>query len=716
MNELTQAAKHSIARELLAICIMLLGVFATYWRPKPAHDAQLASDYNMLHTYRMRYAREALFGAEHFLPAWYSRELMGTPFWSNVQNFPFLPTRLLILALDPDGAYAYTVGITLAALLTALFTYLYCRRVGLGMNGSASAGWTFACCGYFASRIAAGHLPLLEVYCGLPLLLWLVESLVQAMESGAGASRWIVATALCSGCLLLAGHPQLPVYSLATATIYGFWRGGWRRGLLSVQTIALGAGCAAFILVPMAMLVGRSTRVLHLAPADNDLAMPLERLAGFFLPWLDGAAPPLDLAATNRFHGYPSAAYFWDTFVYAGWIPWLAALCLLQLVLFRRVNPRSNKAATFVLLLGVLGLLLSSQPAQNVTSFLPGTFLRSPARLLYLTEFALALALAKVVDLSIRDGLPQWTRWTMPLILLLHFYDVWATDQVFLLHRPAEFDPEPSGVKQLAELIGDGRIGIDFNLSLPSNRTVDDVGFFDSIMLAKPYRWMIDYGRLDARLNVQHMFSGQVPSQVLEAAGVKAVITTSTRPDLQLITDGGRLKAYVTRSPARRADLFPLDRVHFIPIERIHELLRDPQADTGGVLLFPSEYQAVLSLQGTDVVDTTVTYRRPDSDHIECTVQTARPGYLRIIESWDPGWSATVDGSPVNIAPAMDAFLAVPVSAGTHEVRFVYHTPGAMAGAGVSIISIGLLALYAWKLHRAPAGKPDSLAAGAAAR
>ncbi len=108
-----------------------------------------------------------------YIAAWYPHELLGAPFAANLQNFPLIPTRLILLLLDPSVAYA--VGVAIAAALAALFTYLYCRRLGLSEVASITAGWTFACAGYFGCRVTAGHLPLLEAYPALPLLLWLAE-------------------------------------------------------------------------------------------------------------------------------------------------------------------------------------------------------------------------------------------------------------------------------------------------------------------------------------------------------------------------------------------------------------------------------------------------------------------------------------------------------------------------------------------------------------
>src|SRR5438093_11576192 len=114
------------------------------------------SDYFTLHIRRLQFAQDAIFGSRPSLPAWYPRELFGTPFWSNIQNFPFIPTRWPLLLVDP--VFAYAVAVNLAALLAALFAYLFCRRVGLTRTAAASAGWTFACAGFFASRVMAGHL------------------------------------------------------------------------------------------------------------------------------------------------------------------------------------------------------------------------------------------------------------------------------------------------------------------------------------------------------------------------------------------------------------------------------------------------------------------------------------------------------------------------------------------------------------------------------
>jgi len=205
---------------------------AVYFRPSVLTNGLLGLDYSQLHARHIAFAREALFGPGHYLPGWYPRELLGAPFAANIQSFPWIPTRLVLLLLAPK--LVYEMGVALAAGLASVFTYLFCRRAGLSDLGAMTAGWTFACAGFFASRVMAGHLPMLEAYPALPLLLWLADRAVAADRSRFQV-RDLAALALAAGCVALAGHPQLPAYSLAAAVLYVILLGRGRRRILTVS-------------------------------------------------------------------------------------------------------------------------------------------------------------------------------------------------------------------------------------------------------------------------------------------------------------------------------------------------------------------------------------------------------------------------------------------------------------------------------------------------
>jgi Bacterial membrane protein YfhO len=700
MNVQVLTLRLSALHAFWPIVAMLLAVVAVYW-PPPAqpNSVQIALDYWQLHARRMEFARDGLFASAPVLPAWYPRELFGTPFWSNVQNFPFIPTRLLVLlTMDPAGPYTYAIAVTLSAGLAALFTYLYMRKLGVGLTGAAAAGWTFACSGYYASRVAAGHLPLLEAYPGLPLLMWVVESLIQAHRRDEPLRRWIGLTAISSSCVMLAGHPQLPVYAMGVAGLYALWRGGLGRAFRIWSFMVLGVGAAAFALVPMGMLINRSTRVLALAPPPNDLSMPYGRLAAFFLPWRDGMPPLLDPANANPFHGYPNLAYFWDTVCYTGLLPWIAVIILLSFGAKTKFERHTTKVALFVAVSGLAGIVLSLPVLHQAASVLPGTILRSPARLIYLTEFALALALGAGIHAVFATAQPRVARVVVPLLLSIHFIDLGAHDRQFILRGSLGMPRAESEIfENIFRNVGDGRAAIDYHVLLSVNRRVDDVGFFDSIMLARPYGAILSLANAPRALNIQTFNGSEMSLRALAAVGVKFVVTTVRRDDLRSEGDIYGITIYSISSPSGRAEFFDADNIKYMSTEAIHAKLRDRDFDLSSLLLpleaMPSEPQSMVKRSNEHAM---VEYRRPNSDHIECTVTTGQSGYLRIIESWDSGWSATVDGSPVPIVPALDALLAVPIGPGRHEVRFIYRTPGAVAGRTISLVSLVLLCGVIW--------------------
>jgi len=676
-----------------------LGVAAVYtpWSVLTGRRALLGVDYLILHARRMVFAREALLGAHATLPGWYPRELLGTPFWSNVQSFPFLPTRLLVFfAFPPDVAFA--AGVALAALLAVLFTWCFARRLGLSPLAAAAAGFTFAASGFFASRVMVGHLPTLEVFPALPLLLWLTDRAIEAPRAGETQAAWprLLALALACGCLALAGHPQLVVYALAVTALYAWVMGSRKRAALATAAGVLGVGCASVVQIPMMLLVGRSTRVLDLDRAANDWPMPYERLLAFFLPWRDGW-PQLVQHSPQRPLRLAAVTLFWDTVNYLGLLPWLALFGLAAFHGLRRHRP--ERQAAFFALVGSLALVLSLPFWHAVMLHVPGTILRSPARLMYIVTFALALALGAGLDrlqARLRPRLLGWS-WLVPAVLLaVHVLDLTSHARAFVATRERSLlVAPPAETAGLERLVGEGRVGIDGEIMSPHNRHFDDVGFFDSIMLARPYRFVLDTSLLPPRLNEQQMSARQMRPRTLAAAGVRLVASMQELPGLHLhrsFADGLRL--YQVDGAATRARFYGGGEVDFVDESSLRARLRDPSLDPDArLMLLPQFREAIAPAAASDGRAAEVIYRRPASDVIAVAVTASTPGYLRVLESWDPGWQASLDGRPARAVPGNDVFLSVAVPAGRHVVTFEYATPGLGLGVCLSLASAALLAL-----------------------
>ncbi len=366
----------------------------------------------------------------------------------------------MLLLLDPSIAYA--AGIAMAAALSAIFTspFLLPAQAGLTRVGAVAAGGTFACAGYFASRVIAGHLPLLEAYPALPLLLWLVDRALTP-ERAPRRRFDLGVLAVCCTCVVVAGHPQLPAYSLASALLYALWKGGRKVPMASaLGAMMLGAGLALVVWwLQLLLLIARSTRVLRLAAADNDIAMPYSRLPALLMPGIHGWPQPVELADHHPFTGYPNAAYFWDTASYIGILPLVAVAALLIGCIVRKRMP--NSRWTFLAFLGVVAFLCSLPPASPLLHLLPGTLLRgSPARLLYLSTFCAAVATGVAVDALRRARWPFSTQppwFVVAVVLCLHFADLFGFAHWFIQTIPRE-DEAPAFRTIVDREVGDGRI------------------------------------------------------------------------------------------------------------------------------------------------------------------------------------------------------------------------------------------------------------------
>jgi hypothetical protein len=587
-------------------------------------------DYMMLHARRLAFARQALLKTPHRLPGWYPREMLGTPFAANLQDFPWIPTHWPLLLFDPGHAYA--VGIVLAAVLAAVFTYLFCRRAGLSPIGAAAAGWTFACAGVFASSVMVGHLVNLEGYPALPFLLWLAD---RALAPDA-RRRDVLILAIGTACVVVAGHPQLPAYAVAAALLYVIWRSRGRLRVKLCGAVALGIGITMAAWWPMLLLIRRSSRALPLEAAANDVVLPYHRLLGLILPGIDGWPDGVRGSAGHLFAGY--SPYFWDTFAYVGILPLVAAVVLVVICVVRRRMPESRWM--FLGAMGVLALLAALPVLNPLQQTMHATLLRSPSRLLYVCSFSLAAALGAGVDALLRWKPLQGKLLgcvVVALGLFCHAWDLGHVSRRFVTAGPLH----PLDVPEFSSELGNGRIAVSRILDLQLSYQHDDAGGFDAIFLGDTYRELLALTGAPAASNEEVMDASRWPVRALESAGVTDVIPWGTRNDLPLVKDAGVLHLYRVPNPA------PLSN-------------------------------------GSS-------YRRPGPDRIDIGTSFAQAGVVHVLEAYDPGWTASVDGVAAAVTKANGLGMDIAVPAGQHMVRLRYRTPGRQTGVVLSLASLVLL-------------------------
>jgi prepilin-type N-terminal cleavage/methylation domain-containing protein len=83
---------------------------------------------------------------------------------------------------------------------------------------------------------------------------------------------------------------------------------------------------------------------------------------------------------------------------------------------------------------------------------------------------------------------------------------------------------------------------------------------------------------------------------------------------------------------------------------------------------------------------------------VEATLR--EPGVLVLRDSFDPWWTADVDGEPAQIARANSLYRAVSLPAGRHVIRFSYRPRDLRTGLIISMVTAAVLALFAFRKPR----------------
>jgi hypothetical protein len=81
---------------------------------------------------------------------------------------------------------------------------------------------------------------------------------------------------------------------------------------------------------------------------------------------------------------------------------------------------------------------------------------------------------------------------------------------------------------------------------------------------------------------------------------------------------------------------------------------------------------------------------RPDRIRLEAEAPVG--GYVVLVDTFDPGWRATVDGHPAEILRANVAFRAIAVTAGRHSIDFAYRPRSVTWGLAVTALTLAALA------------------------
>lgn len=621
----------------------------------------------------------------------------GMPYVANGQSGFLDPTIVLaaILPLPVEHVPLFLVIVRLT--LCGFFTFLWLRRLTNHFWAALLGGFVVLTAQFV---VAWAIWPVTAVLLWLPLVLWAIERVITGgvysllVLSGAVALVW------------LPGHIETSFQIIAFSTIYGtlrLWCSGTNvrlsirescsiyqyiehasRGLRTlIGGIVCGTLLVAPLLFPMAEYilqssaseVGRS--YLGQTPVRDSIAFGLlgnwEHLR-LYVPTLKALTSPYAF-------GSPALGHYELPFTnyneQLGYVSIVATITLFLSLRWLLTDVR----AKILLALGLLSVGVAFEaPVLHLVNFLPIMRMANNHRVHYFLVFMIAgcaaLAFAK-------RPLARWGWMVGAGLCLLVIADgsVWISKHYPSI-QPEYVYPVTAEIVRLQALQGDGRV-ISRDGYFPPN-----IGMLYG--LADPRGYEVLRPRRYELFASAYLENRQDYFLLLqEPDRARAFLDlTATRAILDQEYPGG-VRPWSTALP--RAYLVP--HAQFVPdAPSALALLQSGFDYTRGVIL-ESSGLGVKPLPGLEVkpLKAEVLVRGPE--RVEVRANATQDAWLVLLDSFYPGWKASVDGREVPIYPANIAFRAVQVPEGEHTVTFIYDPWTFKLGLAVS----ALTALYLFR-------------------
>ncbi|MFQ5415549.1 MAG: DUF6541 family protein [Myxococcota bacterium] len=669
---------------LVIITAATLGYGHLWWRGEVAYSPH--SDWMSYFLSAMTLVHDSIEAGEG-VPLWRGDQMTGSPALTNPVIPYTYPPFVLFWFVEPNTAVgiAYWLHFALAG---AAF-YAFGRALGLG----ASALWVVTLAGMFNFKLLltvyAGWLPYVPTLCLIPFLFACVFSLMRRPRPSA-ALAFAATAALC----LVAGWVQLLYYaSIALAafvvvSVVQMWREDRSREavravswLAGGSVLALGLTATAWLpLIGEAPLLSRSQPSYDFFLGSHPIG--LVHLATFFFPELLGT--PVE----------GSYDELWEDVAYFGAIPLLLATLGATFGWRRRFTP--YLAAGFVV---SVGLAIDSPLLRALWTCFPGFDLfRMPSRFLYMAGiFGIALSgvgLDEVRARVIRNASGKKTAAAALTVLCVAGIVVEGTyySRRYLTTLPKQqLVPDSEIHDWLARDTSLHRIAptprslINYGWSAPLGLEMvtgyDPYNFrhyqdyFDILQFGETrktgMRVWTDLGRvrrfdlLDA-LNVKYIVAGRALEP--PAGRFDLAATFRDQPTFAPYGGFGRSDVYVYRNERVLPRVFWVGRVIGATDEddALRALVRHNVRDTAVVVDPPPG--ALTSADPTASVAASIQIIPSPAGRVEIETGRDRAGYAVISEVWHPGWTASLDGEPIDLHRTDVALLGAWIPAGRHRL------------------------------------------------
>ncbi|HYT74007.1 MAG TPA: YfhO family protein, partial [Vicinamibacterales bacterium] len=735
--------KSSLAARLL----LTLGALLPYWRLFTFRVIYVTDDYFASDIFNGELPGRVLIGQmirHGQMPVWTNQLCSGLP----LAGSPADPIGLAAFSLLPPAA-ALDLFVIVLLLVAAHGAYGLARRLRADRTSAVLAGIAFAGSGYIACQLK--HLGIVSTVVWLPIGLLLIDRAVAICPESETPTRarralFMGAFGLVFAEQALSGFPQsvyicglvYAAFALFRAVVDRRRLGTSRASTMALAALglaaALGAAAGAVVLLPLSQLGSLSDRGEDLGWVwASRLAYWPPNFLTFLSPYIYG-----DIS-NNTYVGPP---FFWEDYGYVGIATFLLAL-------YGGVRERRRPMVAYSIAMTLVAYLLvlgPATPAFHVAYLLlPGmNMFRFPTRFLIVVELGLAV-LAAVGLTRLRADLERHWKPPSHLPLLIVFGICAGTAVDLFVHQPRQnpmvavrewlappagvaviradnpqprtFTPRHRDLHRRAFQAAHGWADVDPYFELRDVLEPNTGGGFWDTPSADCYagitpRWYVDvWGDHNREASVMSLLA--VPDfdsrtlrvhallpKLLRTYGVTHLLSRYPQQGAALTFVSHDGSGYIYRIEGAA-------RVRFVRAARRVASERDAVArllsadfDPDREVLLHDSPESV----GPTVAETGATapnaspppaaVRRETSREIVIDANVPADGFLLLADTFYPGWTAQVDGTPTPIYRANLSVRAIQLPKGRHEIVFRYTAPGFYRGLEITLLAVGVLVIW----------------------
>lgn len=349
------------------------------------------------------------------IPLWNPYSFSGTPLLANLQSAVFYPLNLLFFLFPFD--FTWGILIFFEPLLAGIFLYLYLRNLTLGKFASLFGALSFSFSGFFIAWLEWGTI--LHSALWLPLILLSIDKIFYYFPTAKISNlRWPAIFIFSLASSFFAGHLQTFFYAALLSVVYvlGRW---WQYGK-NIKVILLFTIYYSLFAILTAVQWWSTLQFINLSGRELDQINWQQD--GWFIPWQN-----LIQFLAPDFFGNPATLNYWGIWNYGEFVGYIGILPLI-LVLYALIWRQDKKtlffgSIFFLSLLFSLPTPLAKFPYQLQIPLLATS---QPTRLLFLTDFSLAILTAIGMDFILKKHLGGKQLGSILLSVLFVFVGFWA--------------------------------------------------------------------------------------------------------------------------------------------------------------------------------------------------------------------------------------------------------------------------------------------------